>query len=473
MSPITPWVLACTSTSTLPRASATAAMTRSSTISFSSGFISAGSIVRPATADAASLESVDADRLEAFDASLALLEARVTDAETAAERLLDRRLDPTAAAMAAVVLTYASGRSGRFERAIWAADLAETLAAEHPEALADDPTAPWSGRCLALADSGALEACEAHLDRGPPGSTSLDRAHWLAWRELIMARVFGGRGRMAAGCFHARTAALGFRDHEDRALERVAWAGVARLAAQRGVADHEAMGYADAIDPGPFRLLDCEIGWSRAWVDIADGRLSDGVAALRTAAAEATASGQSAIASAIVHDVVRVEPTAESAGALRVALEGVEGDVALARDRHARAILAGDAGSFVEAAEAFAASGAGLLAAEVFAQGAANARAQGDQRQGRLLEVRSRDALSGGEHAATPALRLLSEPVALTRRVREVAGLAARGLTSPEIAERLFLSVRTVNNHLQRTYGKLGVESRSSLAEALRLVAPE
>ena len=45
--------------------------------------------------------------------------------------------------------------------------------------------------------------------------------------------------------------------------------------------------------------------------------------------------------------------------------------------------------------------------------------------------------------------------------------LAAKGLASKDIAERLFLSVRTVSNHLQHAYVKLGVSSRAGLAQAL------
>jgi DNA-binding CsgD family transcriptional regulator len=46
----------------------------------------------------------------------------------------------------------------------------------------------------------------------------------------------------------------------------------------------------------------------------------------------------------------------------------------------------------------------------------------------------------------------------------EVAGLAVRGKTNREIAEGLFVSVRTVQNHLQNVYGKLGVSNREELA---------
>ncbi len=50
---------------------------------------------------------------------------------------------------------------------------------------------------------------------------------------------------------------------------------------------------------------------------------------------------------------------------------------------------------------------------------------------------------------------------------REIVTLAAEGLTSKDIAERLYLSVRTVDNHLQHAYAKLGVSSRAGLAQAL------
>ncbi|MHB1290387.1 LuxR C-terminal-related transcriptional regulator, partial [Georgenia sp.] len=56
----------------------------------------------------------------------------------------------------------------------------------------------------------------------------------------------------------------------------------------------------------------------------------------------------------------------------------------------------------------------------------------------------------------------------LTRREREIAGLAAGGLSSREIAGRFTLSVRTVDTHLSHVFAKLGVHNRRDLAEALR-----
>ena len=52
----------------------------------------------------------------------------------------------------------------------------------------------------------------------------------------------------------------------------------------------------------------------------------------------------------------------------------------------------------------------------------------------------------------------------LSRREEEIARLAARGLSNRGTAERLFVSVRTVEGHLHRLYAKLGVSDRSELA---------
>ncbi len=54
-----------------------------------------------------------------------------------------------------------------------------------------------------------------------------------------------------------------------------------------------------------------------------------------------------------------------------------------------------------------------------------------------------------------------------TGRRATLARLAADGLSSREIAARLYLSARTVENHLQRSYEKLGIKGRDELAAAL------
>jgi DNA-binding NarL/FixJ family response regulator len=52
----------------------------------------------------------------------------------------------------------------------------------------------------------------------------------------------------------------------------------------------------------------------------------------------------------------------------------------------------------------------------------------------------------------------------LTRREREVAELVARGCANKEIATRLYVSPRTVEDHLSRILRKLGLSSRAGIA---------
>ena len=66
-------------------------------------------------------------------------------------------------------------------------------------------------------------------------------------------------------------------------------------------------------------------------------------------------------------------------------------------------------------------------------------------------------------HAATPPQEQLDE---LSVREREVMQLVAEGLSNEQIAERLFLSVRTVERHLSNVYVKLRVSGKAARAAA-------
>lgn len=57
-------------------------------------------------------------------------------------------------------------------------------------------------------------------------------------------------------------------------------------------------------------------------------------------------------------------------------------------------------------------------------------------------------------------------PKGLGAREAEVLGLVAEGLTDSEVASRLYLSPRTVGQHLRSVYRKLGVRSRAAATRA-------
>ena len=83
--------------------------------------------------------------------------------------------------------------------------------------------------------------------------------------------------------------------------------------------------------------------------------------------------------------------------------------------------------------------------------------------EGFARRVREELRASGVAPAVQPDLA--ASP--LTAQERQIAELAATGLTNKQIAERLFLSHRTVASHLHRLYPKLGVASRTALRVAL------
>ncbi|MBV9350385.1 MAG: helix-turn-helix transcriptional regulator, partial [Mycobacterium sp.] len=67
----------------------------------------------------------------------------------------------------------------------------------------------------------------------------------------------------------------------------------------------------------------------------------------------------------------------------------------------------------------------------------------------------------------TPAVDAAAQPLPITEREREIAMLVASGLSNRQIADRLSISVRTVDGHLYRTFVKLGIERRDQLVNLL------
>ena len=80
-------------------------------------------------------------------------------------------------------------------------------------------------------------------------------------------------------------------------------------------------------------------------------------------------------------------------------------------------------------------------------------------------ELRATGLTLGPAHAEGPA--------SLTPQQRQIAQLAAAGLTNKQIGERLYLSPRTVSTHLHQAFPKLGVTTRAALCDALADLPPE
>jgi DNA-binding CsgD family transcriptional regulator len=82
----------------------------------------------------------------------------------------------------------------------------------------------------------------------------------------------------------------------------------------------------------------------------------------------------------------------------------------------------------------------------------------------RLAEVAEGELRAAG---AKPRRRAFSGVESLTASELRIAEMAAAQLTNQQVAEALFVTAKTVENHLGRVYQKLGIHSREALAGAL------
>ena len=221
-----------------------------------------------------------------------------------------------------------------------------------------------------------------------------------------------------------------------------------------------------ALHPA-VRFHDAELEIAAAWVLAAEGDISAARARCVDAAQRFGEFGQHFFEVILLHDLVRLGAPQKASARLAELAETVQGQFVKVCARQAQAAAVMDGSGLEDASEAFRHMGGYLLAAEAAAQAAHAYRQAGRVEKARSAAQRSERLAEHCEGARTPILAEAEQALPLTAREREVATLAARGLTSRAIAERLSVSVRTVENHLQICYSKLGISGRGELGSIL------
>ncbi|MGC4746843.1 helix-turn-helix domain-containing protein [Micromonospora sp. DT201] len=89
-----------------------------------------------------------------------------------------------------------------------------------------------------------------------------------------------------------------------------------------------------------------------------------------------------------------------------------------------------------------------------------------------LLAILNREAGRGDGESTSPPMDPADDPAYLSDSERRVAALAVAGYTNREIAEKLHITISTVEQHLTRAYRKLNVTGRSNLPASLHLDYP-
>jgi DNA-binding CsgD family transcriptional regulator len=206
---------------------------------------------------------------------------------------------------------------------------------------------------------------------------------------------------------------------------------------------------------------------ARGWGAFARGQRTVAIDLFLEAATWAGSHGQHTAELLSLHDVVRFGAARQVLEPLQAAASRSEGRWAPVFAAHASAICSKDPRAIEASADGFEQLGALLFAAEATAAASLACGRLGQKARSERLAARAHALTERCENARTPLLEELARPVPLTRREREVADLAISGLSAKEIAARLFVSVRTVEGHLQNAYGKLGVTDRKQLSAAL------
>lgn len=217
-------------------------------------------------------------------------------------------------------------------------------------------------------------------------------------------------------------------------------------------------------NPGGVRLSHTHL-LARAWASAAAGITSHATTLATESATTAQADHQYA------HEVIARQTATQfgdptHAERLTELTTVVQGPRVTAAARHATALRDSNPDGLAEAAQLYEEFGDRIAAADAASQAAILYRRNG-YRGAALTATATAHRLAAATGADTPAVRANTTGDPLTARQREVIALVAAGLTNRQIAERLVMSVRTVEGHLFRASQKTGINTRDGLAAAL------
>ena len=404
--------------------------------------------------------------LSATEAVLAFLGGNPREAERLGRSVLASAAGGTAeplaaaAAAAALAVTGRTGEALALARAGWTALDSLSVGVE----LAFVRIALAQAEVMALFLGGhlfELERRTAELYR-----CNLTAPEWagdaIACLHRGWAALGRGRPRVAARWLREALAGLEQRDPAGqlglcRSLMAIATAmlgdatGAHRLLADAGGEAGTAQVY------GPYAAL------AEAWLAAAHGRRPEAGALALDAARLAARQGQSAVEAVLLDGALRFgggSEVADRLGALAPDMDSAF--VAVAAER-ARATVTGAGDGLESASRRFEELGATLCAAEAAAEAASAHERSGRRQAAAMSRVRSAALARDCGLSETPALDVTAPP-ALTSREGEVVGLAVLGMSNQAIADKLVVSVRTVEAHLAHAYAKLGVNGRNGLA---------
>ncbi|HYH27583.1 MAG TPA: helix-turn-helix transcriptional regulator, partial [Actinomycetota bacterium] len=315
--------------------------------------------------------------------------------------------------------------------------------------------------------SGSLGDARGSLEQRYREALERD-AEWV--RALIgglLGAVIRAQGRVTPAARLLRESAALLRRNDVIGQLQAVLSELAVALAESGDAEGAAEALHEAEERTALPPLRVYLSQARIWVLAAQGSVREAIASAQEEADELASMGLLGGASLALHASVRLGAPGPVADRLDDLTAGSDSELLLTMSTHATALARRDAAGLEEVASRYEAMPALLLAAEALAQAADLHRRASRAARAHVSTRRALRLLAECPGAATPALQGLGAALPLSAREREVATLAARGLSNKEIAEQLHISIRTVGNHLHRTYRRLGIAGRKELEELI------
>lgn len=412
----------------------------------------------------------DQQRMErlAIEACVDAVLGHCVSAEEKARAALDfGGLPDLHAMMASIALMMAFGALGHVDEINAVAEQAIERANTSFES---SPMRFWFGAvhgraCRLTGRIDDVTAMAARLDesaRDVPGLVYANLAHLLGHAELV-------RADLAAAVKHLHEAYAGAETHEITTGLRIASCfALAEAYAKLGqaAAATEALAGVGQCVPEEYVFMGTAMSVATGWTLAAGGALTDAIDVVREAGREAAQREQP------THELLCLQTAAQwgdttGAARARELADTLKLPLAETVARHIEALAADDGAGLLAAAERYRAMGDRATATDATAQAAV---AFGRRGQGKRSAYAAAVAQEGADECGglcTPAMRNpAGQP--LTGRQREIVELVVAGLSNKQIAERLVMSVRSVEGHLYRACQRVGATSREQLAAIIR-----
>ncbi|WP_181697134.1 LuxR family transcriptional regulator [Nocardia sp. GTS18] len=404
--------------------------------------------------------------VDAAAAAMAVHENHIAEGIDAAQRVLADPESPRQAVdFAAFALGLALPVAGR------GADFAPIAARSRAQQKATDGLIRVMvryGDVLALTTIGDLDLAEQRATEYREFSSAGQFAGWAVARIAAgVVATYRGRFRDAITAFEQALAAL-------NAEASLPWKLPARLLLARAYAAlgevenaERVLGDADEHRGPHMALHEPQRVIARAWLAAGEHRPHAAVELARTAADIAHRAGQFAVEAEALHHAARFGDRTVATRLTALAAR-VQGPIAGIYARHATALAKADPGALTEVSEELEAAGLLLSAADAAAQAVPIYDHAGRRHPSAEAAARASALAARCDDAGTPAVTAAARPLPITEREREIAALIARGLSNRAIAERLCVSIRTVEGHIYRACIKLDVADRDQLARLIR-----